>query len=83
MDWKKCITDLQAAGLSIDQIADGIGVSGNAVREVVAGRTKAPRADAAIKLLGLCTTHRVLPGSRDPQPEVPGDSIVVPFEAPP
>jgi lambda repressor-like predicted transcriptional regulator len=61
MDWKKCISALQAAGLSIDQISAEAGVTANAVREVVAGRTKQPRANAALRLVGLCCRHGITP----------------------
>lgn len=66
MDWQKCISSLQAAGVSVDQIAGEIGVTGNAIREVVAGRTKAPRANAALKLLDLCQKHGVTPTEAEP-----------------
>lgn len=59
MDWKKCISQLQAAGLTIDQISAEAGVTANAVREVVAGRTKQPRANAALRLVWLCSRHGI------------------------
>ena len=59
MNWKNCITALLDTGLSVDEIATEIGVTGNAVREVVAGRTKQPRANAAIRLMGLAQKRGV------------------------
>lgn len=53
MDWNAHIKELIAAGASVDDIAGHIGVTGNAVREILAGRTKAPRADAAFRLAAL------------------------------
>ncbi|WP_315388715.1 hypothetical protein [uncultured Stenotrophomonas sp.] len=50
MDWKSQIQGLISAGATVDSIASGMGVTPNAVREVLAGRTKAPRADAAFRL---------------------------------
>lgn len=50
MDWKSQIQGLIGAGATVDSIAAGMGVTPNAVREVLAGRTKAPRADAAFRL---------------------------------
>jgi len=53
MDWKKHILTLLNAGMTRDQIAAAMGVTTNAVREILAGRTKSPRADAAIRLLSI------------------------------
>lgn len=53
MDWKTHIEQLMEAGATPALIADRIGVTANAVREVLAGRTKSPRADAAFKLAKL------------------------------
>lgn len=53
MDWKAHIKSLVAAGASIEEVAIRMGVTGNAVREILAGRTKAPRADAAFRLANL------------------------------
>lgn len=53
MDWKTHIKKLIEAGATPTQIADRIGVTANAIREIVAGRTKAPRADAAFRLASL------------------------------
>jgi len=50
MDWKSQIQGLIGAGATVDSIAAGMGVTPNAVREIIAGRTKAPRADAAFRL---------------------------------
>ncbi len=54
MTWRIRISSLIEAGLTVDAIAESIGVTPNAVREVIAGRTKAPRAEAAIRLVELC-----------------------------
>ena len=51
MDWKLRIDEHLAAGATVDEIARHMGVTGNAVREILAGRTKQPRANAAMKLL--------------------------------
>lgn len=59
MDFRACITALKQSGLSINQIAGEIGVTGNAVREVVAGRTKSPRASAAMRLIDLCESRGI------------------------
>lgn len=53
MDWKTHIKMLIEAGATPAQIADRIGVTANAIREIIAGRTKAPRADAAFRLANL------------------------------
>lgn len=53
MDWKSHIEMLIAQGATPDAIAQRIGVTANAVREIVAGRTKSPRAAAAFKLAKL------------------------------
>ncbi len=50
MDWKSQIQGLIGAGATVDSVAAGMGVTPNAVREILAGRTKAPRADAAFRL---------------------------------
>lgn len=50
MDWKAHIEQLIAAGATPAGIAEKIGVTTNAVREILAGRTKQPRASAGIKL---------------------------------
>jgi len=65
MDWKKHILTLLNAGMTRDQIAAAMGVTTNAVREILAGRTKSPRADAAIRLLSL------RPDIFGPFPQVP------------
>lgn len=53
MDWKAHIEKLIGAGATPAMIADRIGVTANAVREILAGRTKSPRASAAFKLAKL------------------------------
>ncbi|KDE88242.1 XRE family transcriptional regulator [Stenotrophomonas maltophilia] len=53
MDWKTHIKKLIEAGATPAQIADRIGVTANAIREILAGRTKSPRADAAFRLANL------------------------------
>ncbi len=59
MDWKNRIQELTARELSIAEIADYMGVTDNAVREVLSGRTKQPRANAALRLVELCIKHKV------------------------
>lgn len=59
MDWKNRIQELTARDLSISDIADFMGVTDNAVREVLSGRTKQPRANAALRLIELCAKHKV------------------------
>lgn len=59
MDFRKCMTDLRSDGLSVSEIAEEIGVTDSAVREVIYGRTKAPRAAAALKLLALCAQRGI------------------------
>lgn len=54
MDWKARIEALLATGMTVDEIATAMGLTGNAIREVMSGRTKSPRADAALLLLALC-----------------------------
>ena len=61
MDWRLCISGLIDSGLTIDQIAAAIGVTPNAVREITAGRTKSPRANAAMRLMDLCRVQGVTP----------------------
>ncbi|MAX61513.1 MAG: hypothetical protein CMK46_06745 [Porticoccus sp.] len=53
MTWKQRIDELMLSGESVDSIARHMGVTANAVREIIKGRTAAPRADAAISLLAL------------------------------
>ena len=55
MDWKSIIEGLIAKGNTIESIAESMGVTGNAVREILSGRTKSPRAEAAIALLKLAS----------------------------
>jgi predicted DNA-binding protein YlxM (UPF0122 family) len=53
MDWKTLITDLLAADVSLEEISTAMDVTPNALREIIAGRTKSPRYEAATKLLEL------------------------------
>lgn len=53
MDWKSHIEGLISAGATVDLLAVGMGVTPNAVREIRAGRTKSPRADAAFRLAAM------------------------------
>ncbi|WP_414540445.1 helix-turn-helix domain-containing protein [Stenotrophomonas forensis] len=53
MDWKFHIEWLLSAGATVDQLAAGMGVTPNAVREIRAGRTRSPRADAAFRLAAM------------------------------
>lgn len=53
MNWKSHIEALLRAGESFNSIATAAGVTPNALREIVAGRTRSPRADAAIRLLNF------------------------------
>lgn len=59
MDWKSRIEALTAASVSLDIIASAMGVTVNALREILAGRTKSPRYEAATKLLALCKEHGI------------------------
>lgn len=69
MDWKPCIRSLEAANVSLDEIASAMGVTTNAIREILANRTKSPRASAAFKLMALCAQHGIEPPGIDPAPE--------------
>lgn len=62
MEWKTCIQELIARNVSVGEIASAMGVTDNAVREVLSNRTKQPRANAAMKLLALCAKHGVAIG---------------------
>jgi plasmid maintenance system antidote protein VapI len=53
MDWKAHINSLLSFGWTVDALAGRMDVSPQAIREILAGRTKAPRADAAIKLAAI------------------------------
>ncbi|WP_296247881.1 hypothetical protein [uncultured Stenotrophomonas sp.] len=53
MDWNNHIELLICAGATPTLIAHRIGVTPNAIREIRAGRTKAPRAAAAFELAKL------------------------------
>ncbi|MBH1556236.1 helix-turn-helix transcriptional regulator [Stenotrophomonas maltophilia] len=53
MDWKSHIEVLLSAGATVEQLASGMGVTPNAVREIRAGRTRSPRADAAFRLADM------------------------------
>lgn len=68
MNWKARIQALLDAGATVNGIAERIGVTPNAVREVMAGRTKAPRADAAFLLAGLAPSD-FAPGDPANSPE--------------
>ncbi|RZZ81425.1 hypothetical protein [Pseudoxanthomonas winnipegensis] len=50
MDWRSHIRSLVDAGAPIGVIAAHMQVSPSAVSEILAGRTKSPRADAAFRL---------------------------------
>jgi plasmid maintenance system antidote protein VapI len=57
-EWRNRILALTVpGGLSINEVAAGMGVTPNAVRELAAGRTREPRANAAVGLLQLCSDH--------------------------
>ena len=64
MTWKQRIDDLILSGQTVDSIARHMGVTANAVREIIKGRTAAPRADAAIKLMAL---HEATPSTSNQQ----------------
>ncbi|WWW34055.1 hypothetical protein V8017_13025 [Stenotrophomonas rhizophila] len=59
MDWKSQIQGLIGAGATVDSIAAGMGVTPNAVREIIAGRTRSPRADAAFRLARMVNVPSV------------------------
>lgn len=69
MDWKSHIEGLLGAGATVDQLATGMGVTPNAIREIRAGRTRSPRADAAFRLAAMkpeqfsCAPFHVVPAS--------------------
>lgn len=78
MNWQLCISSLLDKGLTIEEIAAAIGVTPSAIREVIAGRTKSPRAEAAMLLLDLCRAHGV-----DVQRAGEGEAHVSPLVAAP
>ncbi|EMI48878.1 CI repressor [Stenotrophomonas maltophilia AU12-09] len=53
MDWKSHIEELLSAGATVNELAAEMGVTANAVREIRAGRTRSPRADAAFRLAAM------------------------------
>lgn len=57
MDWPTRINDLLAVKFTVDSIAQEMGVTPNAVREIIAGRTKAPTGMAAVSLHRLHELH--------------------------
>jgi hypothetical protein len=57
MDWKSHIQSLISFGWTVDDLAVRMGVTPNAVREIIAGRTKAPRAEAAMKLAAIAPSE--------------------------
>lgn len=59
MDWKSQIQGLIGAGATVDSIAAGMGVTPNAIREILAGRTRAPRAEAAFRLARMVGEARI------------------------
>ncbi|WP_432593456.1 hypothetical protein [Stenotrophomonas maltophilia] len=63
MDWKSHIEELLSAGATVNELAAGMGVTANAVREIRAGRTRSPRADAAFRLAAM--KPRAIPASVD------------------
>lgn len=52
-EWSKLITDLEATGLSLKEIADDVGASQQAISEVKQGRSKEPRGMVAVQLHAL------------------------------
>lgn len=48
--WAERITELEAAGRSLTQIANDIGTSQQALSELKQGRSKEPRGMAAVRL---------------------------------
>ena len=51
--WQTRIRDLQAAGLTLSDIAEEIGIATSSVGDIATGRTKEPGGDAALKLYAL------------------------------
>jgi transcriptional regulator with XRE-family HTH domain len=48
--WAERITELEASGMSLTQIANDIGTSQQALSELKQGRSKEPRGMAAVRL---------------------------------
>lgn len=48
--WATMIQDLRAAGLTLAQIGERVGLAIGSVGDIASGRTESPRGDAAILL---------------------------------
>jgi transcriptional regulator with XRE-family HTH domain len=53
MKWSDRIRQLQASGLTLQEIADSIGLTKSAVGDLAVERNEQPRAEAALKLHAL------------------------------
>lgn len=51
--WAQLISDLQATGMTYAEIGEAAGCAGSTIGDLATGRSKSPRADAAIRLLAL------------------------------
>jgi len=62
MNWSQRIRQLQKSGLTLQEIADQIGLTKSGVGDLAVGRNEQPRGDAALKLLDLhlkrCSARR-------------------------
>jgi transcriptional regulator with XRE-family HTH domain len=57
MNWSQRIRQLQKSGLTLQEIADQIGLTKSGVGDLAVGRNEQPRADAAFKLHDLHLKH--------------------------
>lgn len=51
--WAELISDLQTLGMTYAEIGEATGSAGSTIGDLATGRSKSPRADAAIRLLAL------------------------------
>lgn len=58
MDWKSCVTDLEAAGFSLRGLARKLGCSPSTLVDLKKGRHKQPTGLLAVNLLQLHRRHK-------------------------
>ena len=58
MDWKSIIADLESLpGMTRQKIAESVGLSASAIRELANRNTKQPGYDAGVRLVALHKLH--------------------------
>lgn len=57
MDWKRIISELRAAGLTQEKIAEACGCDQTTISRLLCGRNKEPRGSLALSLLRMHGIH--------------------------